>query len=117
MIAIASLATQSGVRVSGLFGLVSVKRAPNPERGDRARVTIADATGFALCDVSLSDEGFLRLTDIRTRFVQIEGHVASTPSDVVRDRYVPHRKSCQARSSQLASAVPHVGARGRCGRF
>lgn len=77
------LVGNGGATVSGLFRLVSVKRFSDTERGDRARVTVADATGFAICDMPISHESFICLTDVRTRFVQIEGRIRRTPGDMV----------------------------------
>jgi len=84
MTSITSLASQSGSSVSGLFRLLSVKSASAEAESDRARVSIADASGFAVCELSLTDECFLALTDIRTRFVHIEGRILRSPSDVVQ---------------------------------
>lgn len=84
MTSITSLASQFGLSVTGLFRLLSVKRAPAGVESDRARVSIADASGFAICELSLTDECFLALTDIRTRFVRIEGRILSSPSDIVQ---------------------------------
>ncbi|MGN8160492.1 HD domain-containing protein [Salinisphaera sp. RV14] len=84
MISIAHLAGQRGAHVSGIYRLIAVKPAAPDPGGSRAQVTIADATGFALCRLSVDSDGFAGLTDVRTRFVHMAGRVIGSPSGMIR---------------------------------
>ncbi len=84
MTSINCLAAQSGTSMFGIFRLLSVKRAPEGAATNQAQVTVADASGFAMCEISLADERFLSLTDIRTRFVYIEGRIRRSLRDIVQ---------------------------------
>jgi hypothetical protein len=84
MISIVNLKGHAGAKISGIYRLISIKRSSSQRHENSAQVTVADATGFAVCHIPLTSAGVVGLTDVLSRFVAVTGRVSLSPSGTVR---------------------------------